>query len=216
MRFLAVIRQELTLALGSGWSSITAMIFYLAVAVLVPFAIGPDARLLATIAGGMAWIAALLAMLLTLERLFQPDHDDGTIDQWIVSGQPLAVLALAKIAAHWLITAVPLLLVTPVVAVLLQLPAPKTALLILSLLAGTPGLSALGAICAALAISVRRAAVLISLMVLPMAIPILIFGVSVLDATRAAPALKLLAAASLTLMVIAPVAVRTALKLSVE
>jgi heme exporter protein B len=212
MMFRTILGQELRLTFRSGWASLTSVIFYLAVAVLVPFAVGPDAQLLSRIAGGMAWIAALLALLLTLERLFQPDLEDGTIEQWISQGCALEMIALAKILAHWLITAVPLLLATPLVAVLLQLTTQQTLQLMLALLLGTPGLSALGALCAALAVSVRRAAVLISLLVLPLAVPVLIFGVAALDPERGAAALKLLLAASLILLVIAPSGIKAALR----
>jgi heme exporter protein B len=214
--FAAIILQEMRLAFRGGWSSLTAVIFYLGVATLVPFAIGPDTKLLQLIAGGMAWIAALLAMLLTLERLFQPDNDDGTLEQWVALGLPLETVALAKITAHWLMTALPLLLATPIVAGMLQLNASTTLMLVLSLLIGTPGLSALGAMCAALAVSVRRAGVLIALLVLPMAIPLLIFGVTTLDAERSAAALKLLAASSLFLLVLAPFGIKYALKYSID
>ncbi len=210
-----MLRQELALAASGGWSSFTAVLFYVAVAVLVPFAVGPDGQLLALIAGGMAWIAALLALLLTLERLFQPDREDGALDQWIALGVPLEVVALAKIAAHWLVTALPLLLATPIVAVLLNLAVPQTKLLIVSLILGTPGLSALGAICAALAVSVRRAGVLIALLVLPLAVPVLIFGVAALGPSNMA-ALKFLGACSLILLALAPFAIKAALKISVE
>jgi heme exporter protein B len=149
MMFRTILSQELRLTFRGGWASLTSVIFYLAVAVLVPFAVGPDAQLLSRIAGGMAWIAALLALLLTLERLFQPDLEDGTIEQWISQGCALEIIALAKILAHWLTTAVPLLLATPLVAVLLQLTPQQTLQLMLALLLGTPGLSALGALCAA-------------------------------------------------------------------
>jgi heme exporter protein B len=212
MMFRTILSQELRLTFRGGWASLTSVIFYLAVAVLVPFAVGPDAQLLSRIAGGMAWIAALLALLLTLERLFQPDLEDGTIEQWISQGCALEIIALAKILAHWLTTAVPLLLATPLVAVLLQLTPQQTLQLMLALLLGTPGLSALGALCAALAVSVRRAAVLISLLVLPLAVPVLIFGVAALDPVRGAAALKLLLAASLILLVIAPSGIRAALR----
>jgi heme exporter protein B len=212
MMFRTILSQELRLTFRGGWASLTSVIFYLAVAVLVPFAVGPDAQLLSRIAGGMAWIAALLALLLTLERLFQPDLEDGTIEQWISQGCALEMIALAKILAHWLTTAVPLLLATPLVAVLLQLTTQQTLQLMLALLLGTPGLSALGALCAALAVSVRRAAVLISLLVLPLAVPVLIFGVAALDPARGAAALKLLLAASLILLVIAPSGIKAALR----
>ncbi len=215
MPFRAILRQELALAASGGWSSFVAVLFYVAVAVLVPFAVGPDGQLLAIIAGGMAWIAALLALLLTLERLFQPDREDGALDQWIAQGVPLEVLAMAKIAAHWLVTALPLLLATPIVAVLLNLHAAQTKLLLVSLVIGTPGLSALGAICAALAVSVRRAGVLIALLVLPLAVPVLIFGVASLGSDTAA-ALKFLGACSLILLTLAPFAIKAALKISVE
>jgi heme exporter protein B len=214
--FLPQLAQDLKLAQRGGWASVTAVIFYLAVATLVPFAVGPDTRLLAQLAGGMAWISALLAMLLTLERLFQPDSEDGTLDFWIAHDIPLLNIACAKIAAHWLLTALPLLITTPIVAVMLQLDFPATKMLLLSLLLGTPALSALGALCAALAVSVRRAGVLISLLVLPLAIPVLIFGVSVLAPEISTAALKLLAAFSLITLVIAPIGISTALKLSIE
>jgi heme exporter protein B len=212
MMFRSLLSQDLRLAFRSGWASLTSVIFYLAVAVLVPFAVGPDARLLALISGGMAWIAALLAMLLTLERLFQPDLEDGTLDQWIAQKVTLEILALAKILVHWLTTAVPLMLATPLVAVLLHLTAAQMGQLMLALLLGTPGLSALGALCAALSVSVRRSGVLIALLVLPMAVPILIFGVAAQDAERGGAALRLLLALSLTLLVIAPSGIKYALR----
>jgi heme exporter protein B len=214
--FTAQLGHDLRLARRGGWASVTAVLFYLLVATLVPFAVGPDAPLLRLVAAGMAWIAALLAMLLTLERLFQPDSEDGTLDLWVAHDVPLLEIAAAKIAAHWLMTGLPLLVVTPVVAAMLQLDAAATGLLVLSLLLGTPALSAIGALCAALAVSVRRGGVLIALLVLPLVLPVLIFGVAVPDAQTHAAALRLLAAFSLAAVVLAPLGIRAALRLSVE
>ncbi len=213
--FRAILQQDILAALAAGWGGLTAVLFYLTCALLVPFALGPDAAMLARVAAGLAWMSALLAMLLSLERLFQPDAEDGSIDQWVSLGLPLARLGLAKIVAHWLTTAVPLVLATPIVAVLLGLPPANLARLILSLLLGTPALSAIGAACAALGVPVRRAAVLISLLVLPLVVPVLIFGVAATDPARAAAALKLLGALSLTAVTLAPLAIAAALRESV-
>jgi heme exporter protein B len=208
--------HDLRLARRGGWASVTAVVFYAGVATLVPLAVGPDAPLLRLVAGGMAWIAALLAMLLTLERLFQPDSEDGTLEFWVAHDVPLPEIAAAKIVAHWLMTALPLLLVTPVVAIMLQLDFTVAKRLMLSLLIGTPALSAVGAMCAALAVSVRRGGVLIALLVLPLVLPVLIFGVAVLGTHTYAAALKLLAAFSLASVVLSPFAIGSALKFSVE
>jgi heme exporter protein B len=212
----AQLALDLRLALRGGWASATAVLFYVAVATLVPFAVGPDTQQLRLVAGGMAWIAALLAMLLTLERLFQPDSEDGTVDFWIAHDAPLTELALAKIMAHWLMTALPLLLATPLVTAMLHLEYAATRMLLLSLLLGTPALSAIGALCAALAVSVRRASLLIALLVLPLVIPVLIFGVSVLAPQTQAAAIKLLAAFSLASLVLAPAGISAALRFSLE
>jgi heme exporter protein B len=214
--FTALVLRELRLSAAGGWASLTAVLFYLAVAVLTPFAIGPAPQLLAKIGGGMAWLAALLASLLTLERLFQPDSEDGTLDGLVSAGVALELIAAAKMLAHWLVTALPLLLATPVVAILLQLPETRWPLLLGSLLLGTPLLSALGAIAAALAVGVKRAGLLIALLVLPLSVPALIFGVGTLDPAASATAFKILGAMTLASVGLTPFAVAAALRASFD
>ncbi len=212
----AIIWQDLALAVASGWGGIVSVLFFLSCAMLAPFALGPNPEILGRIAGGLAWMSALLAMLLSLDRLFQPDLEDGSIDQWVSQGQPLGLIGFAKIIAHWLTTALPLILAAPIVAVMLGLPGDQLGRLMLSLVLGTPALSALGAACAALALPVKRAAMLISLLVLPLAVPVLIFGVAAFDVARAAAGLKLLGSASLLGLALAPLAISVALKESVS
>jgi heme exporter protein B len=212
----AVLVRELRLSLAGGWATASAVLFYLAVATMTPFAIGPQPELLAEIAAGIAWIAALLASLLTLERLFQPDVEDGSLDQLALSPVPLEAVAAAKIIAHWITTAGPLLLATPVVAILLQLPEAQWLTLLGSLLVGTPALSAIGAVAAALAVGVRRAGVLIGLLVLPLVVPTLIFGVGALDSEGGATAIKLLGAVSLVALALGPFAAAAALRLALD
>ena len=209
----ALIWRDVRLNLAGGWASGVAIVFYLIVASLVPLAIGPDAAMLAKIAGGIAWLAVLLATLLTLERLFQPDHEDGSLEQYLVHGVAPELLALSRIMSHWLCTALPLIVATPLVALLLAFPYDKLGLLIVSLLLGTPGLSAIGAVAGSLAVGVRRAGLLIVLLVLPLAVPILIFGVGALSDPAA---LKLLAACSLGALALAPFAAGAAIRLSCD
>jgi heme exporter protein B len=211
-----IILQELHLTRASGWGGVVPVLFFLSSTLLAPFALGPNPVLLAQMAGGLAWMSALLALLLSLERLFQPDAEDGTLDQWIVLNQSLAQIGLAKIMAHWLTTAVPLILASPLAAIMLGLPLDQLVRLMLSLLVGTPALSALGAACAALTVPVRRGALLLSLLLVPLAIPVLIFGVAAFDADRQASALKLLASLSLCALTFAPLAISAALKESVS
>lgn len=207
-----VIRRDLRLNLARGWQSGVALFFYLMVASLVPIATGPDARLLAQIAPGLLWLATLLATLLTLEHLFQPDAEDGSLDQFLTLGMSAELLVIARLISHWLTTILPLLLATPLAALLLALPAAQLLPLMLALTLGSPGLSAIGTIAGSLAIGVRRGGLLIVLLVLPLSIPILIFGVTCLAEPAA---FKLLAACSLTALALAPFAAGAALRLAV-
>ncbi len=204
----AVLARELRLALRSGGGAGLGLAFFLIVVLLVPFGVGPEPEKLATVAVGTLWIGALLACLLSLDRLFQTDSEDGTLDILAISPLPLEALFALKAAAHWLTTGLPLVAAAPLLAITLNLPAPAFPWLIASLLVGTPGLSFLGAIGAALTIGIRRGGLLLSLLVLPLYIPSLIFGASA--ATAAAegrapgPAMLILAGLTLAILALAP------------
>jgi heme exporter protein B len=210
---LSLVGRDIKLALRSGMGSSLNILFFLIVASLVPFAVGPDAQLLARIAWGMIWIAALLACLLTLERMFAPDAEDGTMDLYLCIGISGEWIGLCKIISHWLLSAVPLIIATPLAAILLGLPMAQLPLLILSLCLGTPALSAIGGVAAALSLGIKRGAMLTGLLLLPMLTPVLIFAVSSYE-TRSG--LLLLAACSLAAMVLAPLACGPALRLAAE
>ena len=206
----AILRRDLARLLASGGTLLTVL-FYLAVAMLYPFAVGPEPELLAQTAGGIAWVAALLAALLPLERLVAPDLDCGMFDQWSLRGlAPEAVLAV-RIFAHWIAFALPLLAATPVAAALLGLPGEALPALLLGLLAGTPGLAALGVAIAALTARLNGGTALAGLLVIPLAVPVLVFGAGSL-ADGAPASLALTAAASLALVALCPFAAGAALR----
>ncbi len=192
--FTATLRRDLLLLWRRRADAFNPLIFALIVATLFPLALGPEARMLARIAGGMVWVTVMLASLLTLDALFRVDADDGSLDQAIASGQPLAVVAGAKMLVHWLGTGLPLTLAAPVLALMLGLDLAHVPVLLSSLALGTPLLSMLGACCAALTVGMRRSGILLALLVLPLSIPVLIFGAGAVDAALAgvAPSAPLL------------------------
>jgi heme exporter protein B len=206
----ALVLRELRLA-ASGGNALLPPIFFLLVATLFPFAIGPDAPVLARAGGGALWMAALLAALLPVDRLVEPDRAAGVLDQLAVRGVSEEGVALAKLAGHWLSFGPPLMLAALPAAALMKLPQPVLLRLELGLLAGTPGLAALSLIVAALTAGLRSGGALAGLLVLPMAVPILIFGGGML-AGEGAGAAKLLAAVSLLLVAIAPFAAGAAIR----
>lgn len=180
--FFTILGRDLSLAVrGSGDSAIVVVFFVLA-AVLFPFGIGPEPGVLARIGAGVIWVVALLSAMLSLERLFLTDFEDGALDLLAMAPLPLEMIVLAKAIAHWLTTGIPLVVAAPVLAVLYQVPAKALPILALSLLIGTPTLSLVGAIGAALTLGARRGGVLLSLLILPLYIPVLIFGVAAIDA----------------------------------
>lgn len=205
--FLVLLRRDLGLIARSPALWMPVMFFVL-VAALFPFAVGPDARLLARIAPGIVWVAALLAALLPVETLLAPDVEDGTIDQLLSRGIALELVCAARIVAHWLGFAVPLLAALPVAGVLVGMDSAVARRLAMALLIGTPALAALGVVAAALTAGLRGGGALAGLIVLPLALPVLIFGVG----SDAAGALKLLGAASLVVLAVAPFAAAAALK----
>lgn len=206
-----LILRELRLAMTGG-SALLPLIFFLLVATLFPFAIGPDAPLLARTGGGALWVAALLAALLPIERLIEPDRATGVLDQLAVRGIGEESVAAAKLAGHWLSFGPPLMLAALPAAALMKLPPDVLARLEIGLLAGTPGLAALTLLTAALTAGLRGAGALGGLLMLPLAVPILIFGGGMGDPVAGTGAVKLLAAASLFLVAIAPFAAGAAIR----
>jgi heme exporter protein B len=215
--FLALVWRDLRLAFRIGGGPGLGLAFFLTVIVLVPLGIGARAELLGATAPGFVWVSAALATLLSLDRLFQADFEDGSLDQIVLGDLPLGMAVLAKTLAHWLTSGLPLTLAAPVAALLLQLPPEGYAPLVLSLLAGTPALSLIGAAGAALTVSVRRGGLLLSLLVLPLFVPVVIFGAGMTAAAIAGtawgPALLLLTAMSLFSLVFAPLAAAAAIRI---
>ncbi len=180
--FLGVLRRDLLLAVRGRAELALPLLFYLLVATLVPLAVSPDAATLAGLAPGLLWVAALLATLLSLDRLFRSDFEDGSLDLLLLSPAPLPLLVCAKVLAHWLVTGLPLLLVSPLLALVLALPGRALGTLAASLALGTPVLSLLGAVGVALTVGVRRGGGLLALLVLPLYVPVLVFGANAVSA----------------------------------
>lgn len=180
--FLTLLQRDLKIAIRHRGDIFNPLLFFVMVVTLFPLGIGPEPQMLARIAPGIIWVAALLASMLSLERLFKADFSDGSLEQMLLSPQPLAILVLAKVLAHWLLTGVPLILIAPLLAVLLNLETNSYGALIATLTLGTPVLSLLGAIGVALTVGLRKGGVLLSLLILPLYIPVLIFATSAIDA----------------------------------
>jgi heme exporter protein B len=215
-----VFQRDMTLA-WRRWDEVAQpLIFYVVVTTMFPLATTPDLSALREIGGGVVWVAALLASLLALESLFRADVEDGTTEQWVLSGQPLGYLLLAKVVAHWVLTGLPLVIMSPIVGTGLGLPTSAWGVLMFSLLLGTGTLSILGGIGAALTVGVRRGSVLLSLLVLPLAMPLLIFGSRAvamqMDGDSPAGPLQLLAAIFFMALSLGPIAMSAAIRISVE
>jgi heme exporter protein B len=180
-----VVRRDMLLAMRRRSDVLTVLLFFVIVVSLFPLGVGPEPALLRTIAPGVIWVAALLASMLALSRVFSQDHADGTLEQMLLSATPLGVIVAAKVLAHWLITGLPLVLLAPVLALQFDLPQEFFGELMLSLLLGTPALSLIGAIGAALTLGLRGGGALLALLVLPLYIPVLIVGAGALDAAAA-------------------------------
>lgn len=220
MIFWHIIKRELQIAMRKQAEILNPLWFFLIVITLFPLVIGPDPALLSRIAPGVAWVAALLSALLSLERLFRDDYIDGSLEQLMLTSQPLVLTALAKVLAHWLLTGLPLILLSPIAALLLSLEIPIWWALVLTLLLGTPVLSCLGAIGVALTVGLRKGGVLLSLLVVPLFIPVLIFSASVLDAAGLNlpynGQLAILGAILAGVMTLSPFAIATALRISLD
>lgn len=214
---LAIIRRDIRIALRIGGGALIGVLFFLTVIVLMPFAVGPDVALLKRIGPAILWLGALLASLLTLDRLFTADQDDGSLDLIMMSRTPLELTCAAKAIAHWLAAGLPLIAATPFVAILLNLDTSAALAVALTLLAGTPALTFTGMIGAALAVTLRRGGLLLAVLVLPLSIPVLIFGVAASNAAIAGPAsfgtpFSILCALSLVSFVVGPFAAAASLR----
>jgi len=218
--FMAAVRRDLVLALRRRSDIVNPLAFFLMVGVMFPLAVSPEAKFLAQVAPGVIWVAALLACLLSADGIFRSDFDDGSLEQMLVSPQPLVLVVLAKVLSHWLMSGFCLAFMSPLLAMMLFLPSEGYAALVASLLLGTPTLSLLGAIGAGLTVGLRKGGILISLLILPLYIPVLIFGAgTVLAGSMGLPIagyLALLGALLVLSVMLAPFAVAAALKISVR
>ena len=179
--FVFLLRRDLMLALRNRAEYAMPLVFFVLVIILFPLAIGALPELLTRIAPGIIWVAALLAAMLSLDSIFRSDFEDGSLEQILLSAHPVAVLVLAKVCAHWLVTGLPLLLVAPLLAALLGMPGEATPTLLMTILLGTPVLSLIGAIGVALTVGLRKGGIILSLLVLPLYVPVLIFAASAID-----------------------------------
>jgi len=214
--FAQLLRRDLLLAWKEGGAIGVALGFYLVVVTLLPLAIGPDLKLLARIAPGVLWLALLLAALLSLPRMFEVDLEDGSLEVLATGPLPLEAIAAAKSLAHWLTTGLPLTLLTPLLGLLLNLEPEAYGALLASMAAGTPAVSFLGAVGAALTLKARRGGLLMGLLMLPLFVPTLIFGISAIADTGSLPSFLILAAVSLGALVLGPVAAAAALRLQLQ
>ena len=217
---LAVLRREVSLALRQKGEVLTPLVFFVVIASHFPLGVGPESALLLRMAPGVLWVSALLAAMLSLQRLFATDYADGSLEQMLLSPTPLPMLAAAKALSHFLLSGLPLVLMAPVLGLQFGLDGRALGILMLSLLLGTPTLSLIGGIGAALTLGVRGAGVLLSLLVLPLYIPVLIFGAGAVEADAAGLGagghLSLLAALLVLSLFFAPFATTAALKISLE
>lgn len=218
--FLWIIKRDLLLAVRRRSDVLITLFFFVIVVSLFPLSVGPEMNLLRTMAPGVVWVAALLASMLSLNRMFSSDYQDGTLEQMLISPQSLPLLVLGKTLAHWLVTGLPLVLMAPVLGIQYDLPSDALFVLVISLLIGTPVLSLIGAIGAALTLGLRGGGVLVSLLVLPLYIPVLIFGSGAVEANMAgvdfAAHLSLIGAFFFVSLVFAPWVTAWSLRVSLE
>jgi len=217
----ALLVRDMRIAVRVGGGAFMGVLFFLVVVTLVPFALGPDLALLKRIGPAILWLAALLANLLALDRLFAADHEDGSLDLVLMSRAPLEIVVAVKGVAHWLSTGLPLIIAAPLIGLLLNLDARGDTTLVLTLLVGTPALTFIGLIGAAIAVALRRGGLLLAVLVLPLTVPVLIFGVAAANAALAGPVtfgtpFVILCALSLASLVVGPFAAAAALRQELE
>lgn len=218
--FLNLIGRDLRLALRGGIGSLVAVVFFIIAVALFPLGIGPESILLERVAPGVLWVCALLATMLSLGRMFEEDYEDGSLEITALGPLPLEAVVLAKVLSHWLTTGLPLIIAAPVLAVLVNMSTEGFTVLMVSLLLGTPILSLIGSVGAALTVGLRRGGVLISLLVLPLYVPVLIFGVGAVESAifglGASANLLILAGGFLVALVLTPWAGAAALRMALE
>lgn len=219
--FVKLVARDLRLAYREGGAISTALGFYLLVVVILPLGLGPDLNLLSRIAPGLLWVALLLSVLLSVDRIFHNDFEDGTLECMSLGSMPLELVAAAKSLAHWISTSIPLVLTAPILGLLLNLPLEAFGPLLLTMIVGTPAISFLGSIGAALTLGIRRGGLLMSLLILPLYIPTLIFGVSAVNAVIIGPApfgtsFMILVALSLATVVLSPIAAAAAIRVNLS
>ena len=213
----AILQRDMRIAVRVGGGALMAVLFFLVVVTLVPFALGPDLALLKRIGPAILWLAALLASLLALDRLFAADHEDGSLDLILMGRAPLELVVAMKGVAHWLTTGLPLVIAAPLIGLMLNLDAAAQAALVLTFLAGTPALTFIGLVGAAIAVTLRRGGLLLAVLILPLTVPVLIFGVAAANAAVLGPApfgapFTILCALTLASLVIGPFAAAAALR----
>jgi heme exporter protein B len=221
MALTALLSRDIRIALRIGGGALTGVLFFLAVVTLIPFALGPDLALLRRIGPAILWLGALLASLLALDRLFADDQADGSLDLLLMGSTPLELVVATKALAHWLTTGLPLVIAAPVLGLLLDLEPDTTFVVMLTLLVGTPALTFIGVIGAALAVTLRRGGLLLPVLIFPLTVPVLIFGVSAANAALIGPApfgtpFAILCALTLFSMVLGPVAAAATLRQGAE
>jgi heme exporter protein B len=218
--FMILIRRDLMLAVRHRAEMANPLLFFILVTSLFPLGIGANPNLLQAVAPGVIWVAALLAALLSIENVFRSDFEDGSLEQYLLSSHPVSILVLAKITAHWLITGLPLLLISPLLGVLLGLPGEAIKVLFITLLLGTPVLSLIGAVGVALTVGLRKGGMILSLLVLPLYIPLLIFASSAVDSAAAGlpvtAHLSLITALLVLALSLSPFATAAALRVSLS
>ena len=219
--FFALVRRDIRLALREGGAISTALGFYLIVVAILPLGLGPDLNLLGRIAPGVLWIALILSALLSVDRIFYNDYEDGTLEALALGPLPLELVTVAKALAHWITTGIPLTLAAPVLGLLLNLDSGAFGVLLLTMLAGTPAISFLGATGAALTLGLRRGGLLLSLLILPLYVPVLIFAVAAMSAVITGPGsfwqpFTILCAVTLATLILSPLATAAALRLNLQ
>ncbi|MFT5235261.1 MAG: heme exporter protein B [Shewanella sp.] len=216
--FFTLLKRDLQISIRHKGDIFNPLLFFILVVTLFPLGIGPEPQVLSRVAPGVIWVAALLASMMSLERLFKADYNDGSLEQMLLSPQPLPLMVLAKVLAHWILTGVPLILVAPLLAVLLHLDNNSYGALIATLALGTPVLSLIGAIGVALTVGLHKGGVLLSLLILPLYIPVLIFATTAIDAAGLnlpySGHLAIIGAMLVGSLVLAPFAIGASLRVS--
>lgn len=218
--FTLLLKRDLTLAVRHRAEILNPLLFFVLVTSLFPLGIGADPKLLQAVGPGVIWVAALLAALLSLEGIFRSDFEDGTLEQFLLSSHPVSVLVIAKVLAHWLITGLPLLVISPLLGVLLGLPGDAILILLITLALGTPVLSLIGAVGVALTVGLRKGGMILSLLVLPLYVPLLIFAANAVDTAAAGlpvtAHLSLISALLVLSLSLSPLATAAALRISLS